>query len=212
MPPLVGKNISILRGLDGQDNHIESLMALWEQLQLSAVEVAAQPECDLISFAQTAFFFGIITWGTHNDFIQPRVPSQTVTAAPQTNTMPWPASRPVPDPWSWEPEGSKTTDELLNKLEELKPGYDAYLKLQKRIESRPSEPQNVWKYGSNSDLESWFSEGQSSRQVQQAEPVAANSLPIFTPTLASVPIASTRLPPPTPTQRSPPGAWRNKSH
>ncbi|KAJ7770464.1 hypothetical protein B0H16DRAFT_1306923 [Mycena metata] len=62
MPPLVGKHILISDGLEGQDDNFESLMTLWEDLQLSSFEVAAQqPSMDVISFAHAAFFFGVIT-------------------------------------------------------------------------------------------------------------------------------------------------------
>ncbi|KAJ7432899.1 hypothetical protein B0H11DRAFT_2123567 [Mycena galericulata] len=61
MPNLSGEHISISDGLNGQDDHIETLLSLWEQLQLCSLEVAAQPECDLFSFAQFAFFLGVIT-------------------------------------------------------------------------------------------------------------------------------------------------------
>ncbi|KAJ7637176.1 hypothetical protein FB45DRAFT_829529 [Roridomyces roridus] len=61
MTVLVGPRVSIHQGLDGQDDNIEALMSLWEQLQLCALELAAQPECDLITFALTGFFLGVIT-------------------------------------------------------------------------------------------------------------------------------------------------------
>lgn len=62
MPRLVGKHIIISDGLEGQDDNFESLMTLWEDLQLSSFEVAAQqPSMDVISFAHAAFFFGVIT-------------------------------------------------------------------------------------------------------------------------------------------------------
>ncbi|KAJ7039755.1 hypothetical protein C8F04DRAFT_1084706 [Mycena alexandri] len=62
MPLLVGEHILISDGLEGQDDNFETVMTLWEDLQLSSFEVAAQqPSMDFISFAQTAFFFGVIT-------------------------------------------------------------------------------------------------------------------------------------------------------
>ncbi|KAJ7048490.1 hypothetical protein C8F01DRAFT_1190157 [Mycena amicta] len=47
-------------GLSGQDGYFDQLTRLWEQLRLSAYEAASNPEADLISFAQTAEFFGVI--------------------------------------------------------------------------------------------------------------------------------------------------------
>ncbi|KAJ7151186.1 hypothetical protein C8R46DRAFT_1123501 [Mycena filopes] len=62
MPLLAGSKILISDGLEGHDDNFETLIALWEDLQLSSFEVAAQqPSLDVISFAQTAFFFGVIT-------------------------------------------------------------------------------------------------------------------------------------------------------
>ncbi|KAJ7207189.1 hypothetical protein GGX14DRAFT_456513 [Mycena pura] len=61
MASLVGEKVTILEGLQDQDDNFEALTTLWADLQLCAVEPASEPECDLLSFAQTAFFFGVIS-------------------------------------------------------------------------------------------------------------------------------------------------------
>ncbi|KAJ6484369.1 hypothetical protein C8R47DRAFT_553241 [Mycena vitilis] len=61
MSVLESGDIAISHGMQGQDAHFETLMALWEDLQLSSFDLASQPDCDLLSFAQTSFFFGVIT-------------------------------------------------------------------------------------------------------------------------------------------------------
>ncbi|KAJ7755333.1 hypothetical protein DFH07DRAFT_821857 [Mycena maculata] len=70
MPALAGKHITISDGLQGQDEHIETLLSLWENLQLCSLEAAAQPECDLFSFAQSVFYLGVIS-------LSPPVPDTT---------------------------------------------------------------------------------------------------------------------------------------
>ncbi|KAJ7048495.1 hypothetical protein C8F01DRAFT_92765 [Mycena amicta] len=62
---LKGENVLVSvglngQGLNGQDDNFDKLSLLWEQLQLSAYEPASQPEADLVSFAQSAPFFGLI--------------------------------------------------------------------------------------------------------------------------------------------------------
>ncbi|KAJ7096688.1 hypothetical protein B0H15DRAFT_826047 [Mycena belliarum] len=61
MPDLAGGNITVSDGLKGFDYHFETLVSLWETLQLCALDSAAQPECDLLSFSQSAFLLGVIT-------------------------------------------------------------------------------------------------------------------------------------------------------
>ncbi|KAJ7487797.1 hypothetical protein FB451DRAFT_1390784 [Mycena latifolia] len=61
MPTLIGKHITISDGLQGQDDHFETLMSLWEELQLCSLDSAVHPECDLLSFSQSAFLLGVIT-------------------------------------------------------------------------------------------------------------------------------------------------------
>ncbi|KAF7349311.1 hypothetical protein MSAN_01720600 [Mycena sanguinolenta] len=61
MPLLKGEHICVSDGLKGQDDHFEKLSALFEDLALASVDVASQLDCDLLSFAQTAFLFGVIT-------------------------------------------------------------------------------------------------------------------------------------------------------
>ncbi|KAJ7695390.1 hypothetical protein B0H17DRAFT_1329599 [Mycena rosella] len=61
MPALTGDNIVVSDGLEGQDDHFEKISALWEELQLCAVDIAANPECDVLSFSQSAFYLGVIT-------------------------------------------------------------------------------------------------------------------------------------------------------
>ncbi|KAF7350402.1 Spermidine n1-acetyltransferase [Mycena venus] len=61
MPSFKGDNISIAHGLEGQDDHFEALLTLFEDLGLASFDIASQPETDLLSFAQTSFFFGVIT-------------------------------------------------------------------------------------------------------------------------------------------------------
>ncbi|KAK7046629.1 spermidine n1-acetyltransferase [Favolaschia claudopus] len=58
---LKGEKVSISEGLEGQDDHFETLLKMFEDLGLATLDIASQPECDLLSFAQTAFFFGVIT-------------------------------------------------------------------------------------------------------------------------------------------------------
>ncbi|EDR09523.1 uncharacterized protein LACBIDRAFT_318670 [Laccaria bicolor S238N-H82] len=54
------KGVKISRGLQGQDDNLDALSALFEQLQLLTVD-ASNPELDLITFAHSAYFFGVIT-------------------------------------------------------------------------------------------------------------------------------------------------------
>ncbi|KAJ7336256.1 hypothetical protein DFH08DRAFT_706232 [Mycena albidolilacea] len=61
MTPLKGEHIWISEGLQDQDAHFETLSGLFEELGVSSFDIASQPECDLLSFAQTAFYFGVIT-------------------------------------------------------------------------------------------------------------------------------------------------------
>lgn len=61
MAPLKGEHIWISEGLQDQDAHFETLSGLFEELGVSSFDIASQPECDLLSFAQTAFYFGVIT-------------------------------------------------------------------------------------------------------------------------------------------------------
>ncbi|KAF8189807.1 hypothetical protein K438DRAFT_1971326 [Mycena galopus ATCC 62051] len=61
MLPLTGDKICISVGLEGQDDNWEKLAALYEDLGLCSLDLASQPEGDLLSFAQTAFLFGVIT-------------------------------------------------------------------------------------------------------------------------------------------------------
>ncbi|KAJ6571687.1 hypothetical protein B0H19DRAFT_1130709 [Mycena capillaripes] len=94
MPRLIGENITISDGLQGQDDHFETLMRLWEDLQLSSFDGASQPDCDFLSFAQTAFFFGIITVNKNAGVSYDRMLS---------------LERPEPDsftPWTFTPETS----------------------------------------------------------------------------------------------------------
>ncbi|KAJ7135969.1 hypothetical protein C8R44DRAFT_869661 [Mycena epipterygia] len=64
MPTLTGEKITVSTGLDGLDDYFETLMYLWEDMQLCSLDAAAQPQCDLLSFAQSAFFLGIVTLNT----------------------------------------------------------------------------------------------------------------------------------------------------
>ncbi|KAJ7627522.1 hypothetical protein DFH06DRAFT_1227378 [Mycena polygramma] len=73
--------IAVSDGLQGQDSHFETLMALWEDLQLSSFDLASQPDCDFLSFAQTAFFFGVITVDGASD--------SEDRPAPPLNSDPW---------------------------------------------------------------------------------------------------------------------------
>ncbi|KAF7300598.1 hypothetical protein HMN09_00945000 [Mycena chlorophos] len=57
---LKGPKVVLSPGLDGQDEHIETLLKLWEQLQFAAYEPASQPDADLVSFAQTSVYFAVI--------------------------------------------------------------------------------------------------------------------------------------------------------
>ncbi|KAF7289874.1 Spermidine n1-acetyltransferase [Mycena indigotica] len=57
---LSSKFITISVGLEGQDDNFDRIQRFWENLQISAYEPAAEPECDIFSFAQTAVFFGIV--------------------------------------------------------------------------------------------------------------------------------------------------------
>jgi hypothetical protein len=67
MPTLTGEKIAISDGLQGQDDNIDAIMSMWEDLQLSSLDLASQPECDLFSFAQTSFLFGVITVNRNNE-------------------------------------------------------------------------------------------------------------------------------------------------
>lgn len=52
--------IELSEGLQGQDDNLHILFPLFEQLQLATVE-AADPHLDLITFAESAYYFGVIT-------------------------------------------------------------------------------------------------------------------------------------------------------
>ncbi|KAJ8457100.1 hypothetical protein ONZ45_g18451 [Pleurotus djamor] len=52
-------DVYLTEGLSGQDDYIDDLTTLYEHLQLSTVETA-HPELDVVSFATTCFYFGII--------------------------------------------------------------------------------------------------------------------------------------------------------
>jgi hypothetical protein len=54
------KGVEISRGLEGQDGNLDALSALFEELQLLTVD-ASNPELDLITFAHSAHYFGVIT-------------------------------------------------------------------------------------------------------------------------------------------------------
>ena len=54
------KGVKISRGLEGQDDNLDALSTLFEQLQLLTVD-ASNPELDLITFAHSAYYFGVIT-------------------------------------------------------------------------------------------------------------------------------------------------------
>ena len=54
------KGVKVSRGLKGQDDNLDVLSALFEQLQLLTVD-ASNPELDLITFAHSAYYFGVIT-------------------------------------------------------------------------------------------------------------------------------------------------------
>jgi hypothetical protein len=54
------KGVEISRGLKGQDGNLDALSALFEELQLLTVDTS-NPELDLITFAHSAYFFGVIT-------------------------------------------------------------------------------------------------------------------------------------------------------
>ncbi|KAJ7695355.1 hypothetical protein B0H17DRAFT_1055683, partial [Mycena rosella] len=94
IPALVGDNILVSDGLEGQDDHFEKISALWEELQLCAVDIAANPECDVLSFSQSAFYLGVITVisnveknGVSLPTANPLAPSHT-SARPQEES-PW---------------------------------------------------------------------------------------------------------------------------
>ncbi|KAL0958146.1 hypothetical protein HGRIS_000313 [Hohenbuehelia grisea] len=57
--PLTEKVI-LQEGLIGMDGHIEKLTTLWEELQLCSVDVA-HPSLDLLTFAETCFYLGVIS-------------------------------------------------------------------------------------------------------------------------------------------------------
>lgn len=58
--PNVGTyEIELSDGLEGQDDNLDILFPLFEQLQLATVE-AADPHLDLITFATSAYYFGVI--------------------------------------------------------------------------------------------------------------------------------------------------------
>lgn len=56
------KDIVLSRGLEGQDLHLDTLTALYEELQL--VSIDTNPGEDLISFSHRAVYFGVITKST----------------------------------------------------------------------------------------------------------------------------------------------------
>nr|GAT58825.1 spermidine n1-acetyltransferase [Mycena chlorophos] len=57
---LEGEKVILVPSLSGQDRDFSELTSLWEQMQLSVYEPSSQPEADLVSFADTAEYFGVI--------------------------------------------------------------------------------------------------------------------------------------------------------
>ncbi|KAJ7599202.1 hypothetical protein C8J56DRAFT_815578 [Mycena floridula] len=55
-----GENVFLTAGLDGQDDHIDPLLSLFESLQIVTVD-AADPFEDIFSFSQRALFFAVIS-------------------------------------------------------------------------------------------------------------------------------------------------------
>lgn len=70
------KGVKISRGLEGQDDNLDTLNALFEELQLLTVD-ASNPELDLITFAHSAYYFGVIT--------EVDEPAQRRCAAPESD-------------------------------------------------------------------------------------------------------------------------------
>ncbi|KAF7323938.1 Spermidine n1-acetyltransferase [Mycena kentingensis (nom. inval.)] len=60
LPDLVGTQVIISEGLEGQDLNFDRINYLFEALRPAAYEIASQPECDVVSFAQSCTYFGVI--------------------------------------------------------------------------------------------------------------------------------------------------------
>lgn len=70
--------IELLDGLEGQDDNLDTLFPLFEQLQLATVE-AADPHLDLITFATSAYYFGVIT--------EYYIPSTYIPSTPESEPL-----------------------------------------------------------------------------------------------------------------------------
>ncbi|GLB39161.1 hypothetical protein LshimejAT787_0603230 [Lyophyllum shimeji] len=54
-----GDVVYLSNRLEGQDDHLDHLFCLFEQLQVATVE-ASRPDMDLLTFAESAYYFGVV--------------------------------------------------------------------------------------------------------------------------------------------------------
>jgi hypothetical protein len=57
---LEAQEIVLSPGLADQDQHIDTLLTLWEDLQRSALDSSQAPMPNLFSFVESALFFAVI--------------------------------------------------------------------------------------------------------------------------------------------------------
>lgn len=71
------ETVYLSRGLEGQDDNIDTLMRLWEELQLGSVDAGKAADVDLIAFAHECFYFGVISCKLE---LSPAVPKDVARA------------------------------------------------------------------------------------------------------------------------------------
>lgn len=59
MSDQLAHRVTISDGLFGQDDNLDTLFNIYEQLQLATVE-ASHPGLDLLTFAESVLYFGVI--------------------------------------------------------------------------------------------------------------------------------------------------------
>ncbi|KAL1718197.1 hypothetical protein EV715DRAFT_291474 [Schizophyllum commune] len=127
--------ITFSKGLDGQDDHLDDLLSLWEQAQVSCMELASSPQTDLISFAQDAAYFSVVD-------IKHGAPSHDGTPSSESESDGFTSGNPGPSqPPRMEPLSPRQAEEARRLIEEL---FDIVRDRQSRGSSQaqtPSEPE-----------------------------------------------------------------------
>ncbi|KAI5888676.1 uncharacterized protein SCHCODRAFT_02513146 [Schizophyllum commune H4-8] len=129
--------ITFSEGLDGQDDHLDDLLSLWEQAQVSCMEPASSPQTDLISFAQDAAYFSVVD-------IKHGAPSNDGTPSSESESDGFTSGNPGPSqPPRMEPLSPRQAEETQRLIEEL---FDIVRDRQSRGSSQartPSEPEEL---------------------------------------------------------------------